>query len=622
MSITRVQLNGSIPSGATGTCPAWAGGTPGVGNLLLLIMNMTGSGTFSDASVIAGGWTAVQDTAFDYNSANGIGGIYWMKAGASEPTPPSFTGAGASAWHIYTYEFSATGGWPTNPLDQTVHSAPLGSTANSRASGSTSALSQPDELAIAVLMVNNTITGITNTGAFVADLPTTNNSLLNVAWYETASTTALAVTFSWGTARTPLAWVATFAPSGPPTVSGTVALTQSRAAIAATGKELFTSTAAVTQARAHIAATGKELFTSTAAVTQARAAIAATGKELFTSLGAVTQPRAAIAATGKELFTGSVALVQSRAHISATGKELFTGSGNLLQRRASLSGTATEVFAGTAALVQARAHLAGVGDVVITSSGALVQAKASIAAAGNAHQVISGAVALTQARGSYSGAGRVSVIGPVVIHQPRSIIAAAGSVATTSVGAMTQGRARIAATGAVDVQGTAALVQARARLAAIGNVAVQISSSGGLIQSRAAIHAQGFIPSAGAIVGIVELTQEAATYARTYVTVISPAIGWVVDFQTRTDHETSIAILMNIALQINHISPKITVTNTNFELGSPSPLRLTLANMKVQGIIAAALFEQQDILFMAIQRVVKGLAFAPEVTELSFTLGN
>jgi hypothetical protein len=226
VSISRRQANGATgATGGTGTPPGWGTATV-LNNLLLLIVNSRGGNTASDTAVAAAGWNRITDSPFNYYSGgSNYAGIYWKIAAGGDATPPAFTDSGTPTWDIYTYEFASTTGWISSANDVTVHSAASNTAGTTKASGSSATLAQTDELALAINAASVARSAFAFTGSFVIDLPTTNSTALEVGWYETAATTALATTPTWTTSARNVSWVVSFKPnSAGNAVSGASAL--------------------------------------------------------------------------------------------------------------------------------------------------------------------------------------------------------------------------------------------------------------------------------------------------------------------------------------------------------------------------------------------------------------
>lgn len=213
MAITTVQKNAlTTASGTSGVCPAWGSATT-AGNLLLIIINELGAftGTWSTPP---SGYTAFAPTPFIYwTTPSDPYGIFWKIAAGSDATPANVgadSGVGGP-WLIYTYEFSAPNGWLTTPNDAEAHSAAGSTAVTTIASGSTAALAQANELAVAVLARSVAGSAMTPGGSWAINDPASGADIrLTVATQETAATTALTFSPTWTTSARPGARIATF----------------------------------------------------------------------------------------------------------------------------------------------------------------------------------------------------------------------------------------------------------------------------------------------------------------------------------------------------------------------------------------------------------------------------
>jgi len=264
----------------------------------------------------------------------------------------------------------------------------------------------------------------------------------------------------------------------PPPITGTAAITQATAVVAASGVESFVGTVAATQAVAVVAASGVEVFVGAAAITQATAAVSASGVTAFVGTAGITQATAVVAASGVEAFTGTGAATQQAASVAASGATVFVGTAAVTQATATVAASGVTAFVGTGVVTQAVATVAASGVESFTGTGAVTQATAVVSATGTSGGVPSrtGTASVTQARATAAATGTVvdplapppvpptfgfvlperrvrqKVRGRAAIRVPAAQVRARGQVTPVVQGraAMTQGRVRVLARGDVE----------------------------------------------------------------------------------------------------------------------------------------------------------------------------
>jgi hypothetical protein len=217
VAITLVQKNGSVQTGTlAATPPAWSVATT-AGNLLIIVCHEQ-VGTNLTWPTVPAGYTAVTGTPFAYESAGGAVGLFWKIAAGGDATPGNIGETSSTQnYETYTYEFASSAGWQSPPVDVLVKTAASTATATSKASGSTAALAQADELVfgIAALYTAGTALSFASTALALAT-PTTSSTKLWVGRTESAATTAQGTTASWTTAAASCIWVTTFKPNTGP----------------------------------------------------------------------------------------------------------------------------------------------------------------------------------------------------------------------------------------------------------------------------------------------------------------------------------------------------------------------------------------------------------------------
>lgn len=214
MAITLRQSNALFTGGnVSASFAAWSPATV-AGNLLLLFVHNFSAAAGTTWSATPAGYTAYSPTPFGYGSVNGQSGIFWKIAAGSDATPGVVTrSSGTANWETYAAEFNNPAGWVATPSDAEAHSAATGTAGVSKASGSTAALAQANELAVALLTpFSGTSLIPTFNGGFVLDTTISVADTMDVAWQETASTAALATTADWtgGTSTIAGCRIATF----------------------------------------------------------------------------------------------------------------------------------------------------------------------------------------------------------------------------------------------------------------------------------------------------------------------------------------------------------------------------------------------------------------------------
>jgi hypothetical protein len=223
--LTLVQSKSAVTATAQVALLAVFDASPTSGNLLLAAANADATLTMTSS-----GWTLAASVI------NFTGLYHWWKiAGALESSTVTVTPSGTATVELYIAEYS---GNDPSPLDQTATSNP-GSNASTIASGTTSATTQADELAIAAFGWNDSpgtaglASSVSNGFALDANLrgtdPTSMDTWLAVASKALVATGAQTTTATLaGTAGRPVGLIATYKSSG-------VTVHERSAAISGTG---------------------------------------------------------------------------------------------------------------------------------------------------------------------------------------------------------------------------------------------------------------------------------------------------------------------------------------------------------------------------------------------------
>jgi len=200
-SIAQVQK--ASATAATNSVTATFGATPTPNNLLIaVVLNTTDT-----AGGVITGWTVVPGATVQFTGANvDITVMLYKIAGVGESTSVTATASGATLMELAIFEYS---GLVTSlPVDK-VATAGNGNTsaATSQSSGTTAVTSQPLELAIAAVGTGNSVTSLTWSNSFTAQVDTTR---VHVGDKILAAPGAQESTASWTTARVPAGLIVTF----------------------------------------------------------------------------------------------------------------------------------------------------------------------------------------------------------------------------------------------------------------------------------------------------------------------------------------------------------------------------------------------------------------------------
>jgi hypothetical protein len=204
--LTQVQQNTGSASPSAGGVSVVFGAGPTQNNLLLCAAMSSSFG-----SMTSSGWTqAVAEDQFDAMY------LYYKIAGAGESSTVTWTPTVNDRTAVWIAEYS--GNVTVSPLDKTAVNDPAAN-ASTIATGTTAALSQADELAVAVVSAvrvsatTATINSYNNSFTEIAEVPTTGADypILGVATRDLAATTAITTTATFSVSVTrPIGMIATF----------------------------------------------------------------------------------------------------------------------------------------------------------------------------------------------------------------------------------------------------------------------------------------------------------------------------------------------------------------------------------------------------------------------------
>lgn len=218
MPLTQVQQNTNSASPAAGGVSV-VFASPPVQNNLLLCAAMSGS----FGNMTSSGWTLDPLLQEDQFCAMYL---YYKIAGSSESSTVTWTPTVNDNTALWIAEYS--GNDTAAVLDKTARNDPAANSATI-ATGTTAALAQADELAVAVIAAVRLATGATinsysNSFTEVAEVVTTvgDSPVLGVATRDLAATTAITTTATFSVSVTrPIGLIATFkAGSAPAVTSG------------------------------------------------------------------------------------------------------------------------------------------------------------------------------------------------------------------------------------------------------------------------------------------------------------------------------------------------------------------------------------------------------------------
>lgn len=205
MAIAQVQKKSGRASAASVAVTFDSATTSG--NLLVAVAARGGG----SANVAISGWTSATGDTYGGGTAQECRILYKIADGTETTVTATATSAVNMSLGIMEYS-----GLTATPLDQVANEGSNSATAvTSRATGTTSTLSQAAELVIAAVGTGNDITGLSWSASFATQIDVTGGPAdIHGADLVVSATTAIATTASWTTGRIAGGCIATFKASG------------------------------------------------------------------------------------------------------------------------------------------------------------------------------------------------------------------------------------------------------------------------------------------------------------------------------------------------------------------------------------------------------------------------